>query len=68
MEWCTITNFGNTWFRQLTGLVIELEHNRTSNVEEISDVRQGRRRTRTFSQTITSSEVVNEVILVEPYL
>ena len=36
--------------------------NGVSNVEEISDVTQGRRRTRTFSQTITSSEVVNEVI------
>ena len=36
--------------------------NGVSNVEVVSDVRQGRRRTRTFSQTITSSEVVNEVI------
>ena len=59
-----LPNFGNTlglattnWFGNWNW-----NWNGVSNVEEISDVRQGRRRTRTFSQTITSSEVVNEVI------
>ena len=49
----TTTNWFGNWNWNWNGV---------SNVEEISDVRQGRRRTRTFSQTITSSEVVNEVI------
>ena len=59
-----LPNFGNTlglattnWFGNWNW-----NWNGVSNVEEVSDVRQGRRRTRTFSQTITSSEVVNEVI------
>jgi len=59
-----LPNFGNTlglattnWFGNWNW-----NWNGVSNVEEVSDVTQGRRRSRTFSQTITSSEVVNEVI------
>ena len=59
-----LPNFGNTlglattnWFGNWNW-----NWNGVSNVEVVSDVTQGRRRTRTFSQTITSSEVVNEVI------
>ena len=59
-----LPNFGNTlglattnWFGNWNW-----NWNGVSNVEEVSDVTQGRRRSRTFSRTITSSEVVNEVI------
>ena len=59
-----LPNFGNTlglattnWFGNWNW-----NWNGVSNVQTVSDVRQGRTRNRTFSQTITSSEVVNEVI------